>query len=97
MVRVKRHGATWLRSTNGGYRLSKIVPSKSGILRPNVYNAVLGDFVLKVAEPAARNTGFSVWMSAPGAKLEDWLSAEVAQALNGFLRTQVNPLPLLIQ
>lgn len=67
-----------------GYRVSNIVPrhvSELGITR---YNAILQDFVERVARPAAQVEGFEIELSSASQSLDDWLAVESAAALRRF-------------
>lgn len=74
--------ALWQREE--GYEVTNIVPRDARELGRNGYNAILMDFVRRIAEPAAMESGFSLEVSAPTRRLEDWLSADAAQALRRF-------------
>lgn len=69
-----------------GYKVSNIVPRNVGELGITKYNAILRDFVARIAEPAARTGGFEVELSSPHQSLDDWLDAEPAAALRRFSR-----------
>ncbi|NTZ84292.1 hypothetical protein FCJ61_15135 [Burkholderia metallica] len=67
-----------------GYKVPNIVPRSVGQLSITKYNAILRDFVTKVAEPAAHAGGFEIELSSPHQSLDDWLDAEPAAALRRF-------------
>ena len=68
-----------------GYEVTNIVPLiEDGQLDPGEYNAVLQDFMTRIAVPAAREAGFVVEMTASRQSLEDWLTPRSAMALRAF-------------
>lgn len=67
-----------------GYRVANIVPRKVGELGITKYNAILQDFVSKVAEPAAKQDGFKVDLTSSRQTLEDWLEPAPAASLRRF-------------
>lgn len=69
-----------------GYKVSNIVPRNVGELGITKYNAVLRDFVAKLAEPAARVGAFEIDLSSSQQSLDDWLDTEPATALRRFSR-----------
>lgn len=69
-----------------GYRVSNIVPRNVGELGIAMYNAILQDFVDRIARPAAQAAGFEIELSSSGQSLDDWLAAEPAAALRRFSR-----------
>jgi hypothetical protein len=71
-------------SRDDGYEVTNIVPAKTGQLRYANYNALLQEFVERIAKPAADAAGFSVDMSSPRRSLEDMLSPEASKALRQF-------------
>ncbi len=70
-----------------GYRVSNIVPRNVGELGITKYNAILQDFVARIAEPAASSSGFDIELTSPHQSLDDWLDAEAATALRRFSRS----------
>ncbi len=70
----------------GGYRVSNIVPRNVGELGITKYNAILRDFVARIAEPAARASAFEIELTSSHQSLDDWLDAEPAAALWRFSR-----------
>jgi len=69
-----------------GYRVSNIVPRNVGELGIAKYNAILQDFVDRIARPAAQAAGFEIELSSSGQSLDEWLAAEPAAALRRFSR-----------
>lgn len=69
-----------------GYRVSNIVPRHVGELGITRYNAILQDFVERVASPAAQAKGFEIELSSASQSLDDWLAADPAAALRRFSR-----------
>lgn len=67
-----------------GYKLTNIVPRNVGELRIEQYNAILQDFVTKVAEPAAQGGAFAIETTAPHQGLEDWMDADAVDSLRRF-------------
>lgn len=67
-----------------GYRVSNIVPRHVGELGITKYNAILQDFVERIARPAAKAGGFEIELTSAGQSLDDWLAAEPAAALRRF-------------
>ena len=69
-----------------GYEIGNIVPLEPGELSFAAYNAILQDFVARVAEPAAGKTGFTVETTPARQSLDAWLSPQAQQALRRFSR-----------
>jgi hypothetical protein len=67
-----------------GYEVTNIVPLRPRELNYRRHNAVLQDFIRRVAEPASRAAGFSVEASEPRQSIADWLPPETADALRRF-------------
>ncbi len=67
-----------------GYRVANIVPRKVGELGITKYNAILQDFVDRVAQPAAAAGGFIVDVTSAQQTLEDWMEAAPAASLRRF-------------
>lgn len=67
-----------------GYEVTNIVPREVQELGYHGYNAILQDFIARLAEPAARHVGFSLETTAAEQTLDDWLSREAAEALRRF-------------
>ncbi|MCP2221702.1 hypothetical protein [Bradyrhizobium elkanii] len=72
----------WSRAS--GYEITNIVPKTVGQLTYAQYNGLLQEFERSIAKPAATIVGFVVEVSAPRQTLEEWVSPEVARALEGF-------------
>lgn len=66
------------------YKVSNIVPRNVSELGIEKYNAILQDFVARIAEPAARPGSFDIDLTSPKQTLEDWLTVEPATALRRF-------------
>jgi hypothetical protein len=67
-----------------GYRVANIVPREAGELGISTYNAVLRDFIERIAEPASQAGGFLIEVTAAHQTLDDWADAETAKALRRF-------------
>ncbi|MEY2893104.1 MAG: hypothetical protein RJA98_3012 [Pseudomonadota bacterium] len=67
-----------------GYKVANIVPHNVGELGIAKYNAILRDFVERIASPAAIAGGFEVQLSAPQQSIEDWVDPEAATLLRRF-------------
>lgn len=67
-----------------GYRVANIVPRNVGELGITKYNAILQDFVDRVAQPAATAGGFIVDVTSSLQTLEDWMAAAPAASLRRF-------------
>lgn len=67
-----------------GYRVANIVPRNVGELGITKYNAVLQDFIERVAAPAAQAGGFLADAGSGWQSLEDWLDPVPAEALQRF-------------
>lgn len=70
--------------TAEGYYVPNIVPSETGNLTYAQYNAILGDFVERVAAPVAYKFGFTITRTEPRQSLDDWLSPDAALKLRRF-------------
>ena len=68
------------------YRVANIVPRNVGELGIAKYNAILRDFVTRVAEPSAQSGSFDIELTSPNKTLEDWLDTEPALMLRRFSR-----------
>jgi len=68
------------------YRVANIVPRNVGELGIAKYNAILRDFVTRVAEPSAQSGSFDIELTSPNQTLEDWLDTEPAVMLRRFSR-----------
>ncbi len=71
----------WL---SDGYEVTNIVPLRPREFDYRRYNAVLQDFIRRVAEPASRAAGFSVEATEPRQSIADWLLPDTAEALRRF-------------
>jgi len=67
-----------------GYKVSNIVPRNVGELSIDQYNAILQDFITKVAQPAARGGVFTIESTAPLQGPQDWMDANAADSLRRF-------------
>lgn len=67
-----------------GYRVSNIVPIEVGELSIAKYNAILQDFVARIAKPAGSAGNFDVDLSRALQTLDDWLVGPAATALRRF-------------
>lgn len=67
-----------------GYKVTNIVPRNVGELGIEKYNAILRDFVVKVAEPAAAGGAFVIELTGPNQALKDWMGPEAAASLRRF-------------
>lgn len=67
-----------------GYYVSNIVPLETGSLTVAQYNAVLADFIARVAEPVAYKCDFAIETTQPNQVLEDWVSPDAAVKLRRF-------------
>lgn len=69
-----------------GYRVANIVPRPAGELGITNYNAILQDFLERVARPAAQAGGFEIELTSASQSLDNWLAPEPAAALRRFSR-----------
>jgi len=67
-----------------GYYVPNIVPLQAGSLTFSQYNAVLADFVDRIAAPAAAKHHFRIETTSPRQSLEDWLSLDPRDKLRLF-------------
>lgn len=67
-----------------GYYVPNIVPLEIGKLSYAHYNAILLEFVDRIARPVAARHGFEIVLSAPNQAIEDWLSPDAAVKLKRF-------------
>jgi len=70
--------------TDDGYYVPNIVPQEFGSLTFAQYNAVLADFIARVAGPVVGNFGFTISTTKPRQAVDDWLSPEAAVKLRRF-------------
>lgn len=67
-----------------GYYVPNIVPLEFGSLTYFQYNAVLEDFIERIASPVVLLFSYSIETTEPHQVLEDWVSEEVARKLRHF-------------
>ncbi len=67
-----------------GYKVANIVPKETGSISIATYNAVLQDFVDKIAKPAAGESDFRIKVTQSRQTVKDWLGEEPAAALRSF-------------
>lgn len=70
--------------TKDGYYVPNIVPLEMGSLTFAQYNAVLTDFIVRIAAPVTALFGFTISTTEPRQTLDDWLSADAALKLKRF-------------
>ncbi|CEJ14706.1 hypothetical protein BN1110_05041 [bacterium YEK0313] len=70
--------------TEDGYYVPNIVPLEIGRLTFAQYNAVLADFIARVAAPVTAQFGFTILTTEPRQTLDDWLSPDAALKLKRF-------------
>jgi hypothetical protein len=75
----------WPRSE--GYEVTNIVPTEVRELGYGGYNAILQDFLRRIAMPAAQQAGFKVEVTAPRQSIDEWIPAKTADALRRFSRS----------
>lgn len=68
----------------GGYRVSNIVPRNIHELGISKYNAVLRDFVVRVAKPAAMGGAFTIVQTSDSQSIDDWIDAISVDRLRRF-------------
>lgn len=71
-------------ATSDGMEVANIVPRETSELSHRAYNAVLEDFAITIARPAASGIGFRVEVSNSTKQLDDELPPEVAESLRRF-------------
>lgn len=71
-------------STDTGYYVPNIAPLEFGSLTFTQYNAILNDFIDRIAKPVANKFGFSVTTTAAYQAPDDWTSSEAAVKLRRF-------------
>lgn len=69
---------------NGGYYVPNIVPLETGKLSYAQYNAILTDFIDRVARPVCDRLGAGIELSSGTQSLEDWTTGDVATRLKRF-------------
>lgn len=67
-----------------GYYVPNIVPLEMGSLTFTQYNAVLADFIARIAAPVIAQFGFTISTTEPRQTLDDWLSPDAALKLKRF-------------
>jgi hypothetical protein len=67
-----------------GYYVPNIVPLEMGSLTFSQYNAVLADFIARIAAPVTAQFGFTISTTEPRQTLDDWLSPDAALKLKRF-------------
>ncbi len=72
-------------SPDENLRLVNIVPNEFGQLTHDEFNAILEEFAVKFAKPAAATTGALIELSNDIVTLEDWFSRTTAEKLRRFL------------
>lgn len=77
----------FLWAKGGDYEVTNIVPLETSNLGEGGYNAVLSDFVAKVARPAAGRSDFRIETTAAEQTINDWLPNTAAVALRRFSAT----------
>lgn len=70
--------------TEDGYYVPNIVPLEIGNLTYSQYNAILADFVERVAAPVADKFGFTITRTEPRQSVDNWLSPDAALKLRRF-------------
>ena len=69
---------------DGGYYVPNIVPLEARSLSYSDYNAILTDFVDRVAQPVCDRLGVGIELSSGSQSLEDWTVEDVATRLRRF-------------
>jgi hypothetical protein len=69
---------------DGGYYVPNIVPIEARSLSYSEYNAILTDFVDRVARPVCDRLGVGIELSSDSQSLEDWTTDDVATCLRRF-------------
>lgn len=70
--------------TEDGYYVPNIVPLEMGSLTFAQYNAVLADFIARIAAPVTAQFGFTISTTEPRQTLDDWLSPDATLKLKRF-------------
>jgi len=71
-------------SRPGSYEVTNIIPLEADRLTHTEYNALLQDFLTRIAGPAAAECGFRVTTTAAQQSLDDWLPKHLADDLRRF-------------
>lgn len=66
------------------YEVTNIVPKESGSISISQYNAILQDFIEKIALPATSDGEIETGISKPRENLNDWMDEAAARALRAF-------------
>jgi hypothetical protein len=69
---------------DGSYKVSNIVPLKSGELGVAGYNAALNDFLQSVVEPACESEPLTAAVTGASVSIDDWAGEPSAKALKSF-------------
>lgn len=70
--------------TKDGYYVPNIVPLDVKSLTFAQYNAVLADFIARIAAPVTAQFGFTISTTEPRQTLDDWLSPDAVLKLKRF-------------
>ena len=70
--------------THDGYHVPNIVPLETGNLTYAQYNAVLEDFIKRIAGPIVKKLGFEISATKAEQTLDDWISEDAALKLRRF-------------
>lgn len=75
----------WMFSeVDGSYKVSNIVPLKSGKLGISGYNAALHHFFQSVVQPACESTPLTAEVTGASMSIDDWAGKTSAKALKSF-------------
>jgi hypothetical protein len=69
---------------DGSYKVSNIVPLKTGELGISGYNAALNHFLQSVVEPACESESLKAKVSGASMSIDDWAGEPSAKALKSF-------------
>lgn len=70
--------------TDDGYYVPNIVPLEFGNLTYAQYNAILDDFIERIANPVAKKIGFEISATQAEQTLDDWISEDATLKLRRF-------------
>jgi hypothetical protein len=70
--------------TVDGYYVPNVTPLATGQLTYAQYNAILADFVERVAAPVTNQFGFTITETKPRESVDDWFSPDAALKLKHF-------------
>ena len=73
-----------MRSEGDTYDLKNVIPLESRELSSKQYNAILRDFVSKIATPSSSIGSFQVIITEELQSLSDWIAPDIAQSLEYF-------------